>query len=117
MIALGTDISGAMGNDEALVDEVVGAGRLTGDWIWPLPLHQEYRRLIDSNIADIKNIGDRWGGAIAAAWFLAEFVGDVPGCTSTSPARRSPRRATTSGPRATGVPVRALVRFVLDRAA
>ena len=54
------------------------AGATGGSSIWPLPLHKEYRRLIDSNIADIKNIGDRWGGAITAAWFLAEFVGDVP---------------------------------------
>ena len=63
MIALGTDITGAMGNDDALVEEIVQAGRSTGDWIWPLPLHKEYRRLIDSNIADIKNIGERWGDA------------------------------------------------------
>ena len=118
MIALGTDITGAMGNDDALVEEIVQAGRSTGDWIWPLPLHKEYRRLIDSNIADIKNIGDRWGGAITAAWFLAEFVGDVPWVHLDIAGPAFSEKGNDLGPKgATGVPVRALVRFVLDRAA
>jgi leucyl aminopeptidase len=118
MIALGTDITGAMGNDEDLVDEIVGAGRSTADWIWPLPLHREYRRLIDSNVADIKNVGDRWGGAITAAWFLAEFVGDVPWVHLDIAGPAFSEKGNDLGPKgATGVPVRALVRFVLDRAA
>jgi leucyl aminopeptidase len=118
MIALGTDITGAMGNDDALVEEIVGAGRSTGDWIWPLPLHKEYRRLIDSNVADIKNIGERWGGAITAAWFLAEFVGDVPWAHLDIAGPAFSEKGNDLGPKgATGVPVRALVRFVLDRAA
>ncbi len=118
MVALGTDITGAMGNDDALVEEIVQAGRSTGDWIWPLPLHKEYRRLIDSNIADIKNIGDRWGGAITAAWFLAEFVGDVPWVHLDIAGPAFSEKGNDLGPKgATGVPVRALVRFVLDRAA
>jgi leucyl aminopeptidase len=118
MIALGTDITGAMGNDDALVDEIVNAGRSTGDWIWPLPLHKDYRRLIDSNVADIKNIGDRWGGAITAAWFLAEFVGDVPWVHLDIAGPAFSEKGHDLGPKgATGVPVRALVRFVLDRAA
>ena len=118
MIALGTDIAGAMGNDESLVDELVRAGTATGDWIWPLPLHPEYRRLIDSNVADIKNIGDRWGGAITAAWFLAEFVGDIPWVHLDIAGPAFSEKGNDLGPKgATGVPVRALVRFVLDRAA
>jgi leucyl aminopeptidase len=118
MIALGTDITGAMGNDDALVDEIVRAGRETGDWIWPLPLHEDYRRLIDSNVADIKNIGERWGGAITAAWFLAEFVGDVPWVHLDIAGPAFSEKGHDLGPKgATGVPVRALVRFVLDRAA
>ena len=118
MVALGTDITGAMGNDDALVEEIVKAGSSTGDWIWPLPLHEDYRRLIDSNIADIKNIGDRWGGAITAAWFLAEFVGDVPWVHLDIAGPAFSEKGNDLGPKgATGVPVRALVRFVLDRAA
>ena len=118
MIALGTDIAGAIGNDDALVEEIVQAGRATGDPIWALPLHREYRRLIDSNVADIKNIGERWGGAITAAWFLAEFVGDVPWVHLDIAGPAFSEKGNDLGPKgATGAPVRALVRFVLDRAA
>jgi leucyl aminopeptidase len=118
VVALGTDIAGAIGNDDALVEEIVAAGRSTGDPIWPLPLHRDYRRLIDSNVADIKNIGERWGGAITAALFLAEFVGDVPWVHVDIAGPAFSEKGNDLGPKgATGVPVRALVRFVLDRAA
>jgi leucyl aminopeptidase len=118
MIALGTDIAGAFGNDEDLVDEVVAAGRATGEPIWPLPLYADYRRLIDSTVADVKNIGDRWGGAITAALFLAEFVGDVPWVHLDIAGPTFSEKGHDLGPKgATGFPVRALVRFVLDRAA
>ena len=118
MIALGTDIGGALGNDDALVQEVVAAGRAVGEPIWPLPLHRDYRRLIDSTVADVKNIGDRWGGAITAALFLAEFVGDVPWVHLDIAGPTFSEKGHDLGPKgATGFPVRALVRFVLDRAA
>ena len=80
VVALGTGITGAFGNDDALIRDLIAAGDATGEPIWQMPLHQDYRPLIDSSVADIKNIGDRWGGAITAAWFLAEFVGDTPWC-------------------------------------
>ena len=100
-----------------LIRDLVAAGDADGEPMWQLPLHKDYRALIDSPVADIKNIGDRWGGAITAAWFLAEFVGDTPWVTWTSRGRRSADRGNDLGPRgATGVPVRTLVRFVLDRA-
>jgi leucyl aminopeptidase len=118
MIALGTDIGGALGNDEGLVQEIVDAGRAVGEPIWPLPLHRDYRRLIDSTVADVKNIGDRWGGAITAALFLAEFVGDVPWVHLDIAGPTFSEKGHDLGPKgATGFPVRALVRFVLDRAA
>jgi leucyl aminopeptidase len=118
MIALGTDIGGALGNDESLVQEVVDAGRAVGEPIWPLPLFRDYRRLIDSTVADVKNIGDRWGGAITAALFLAEFVGDVPWVHLDIAGPTFSEKGHDLGPKgATGFPVRALVRFVLDRAA
>jgi leucyl aminopeptidase len=118
MIALGTDIGGALGNDDALVREVVDAGGSVGEPIWPLPLHRDYRRLIDSTVADVKNIGDRWGGAITAALFLAEFVGDVPWVHLDIAGPTFSEKGHDLGPKgATGFPVRALVRFVLDRAA
>jgi leucyl aminopeptidase len=118
MVALGTDIGGAIGNDDELVQEMVAAGRATGEPIWPLPLHRDYRRKIDSTVADVKNIGDQWGGAITAALFLAEFVGDVPWVHLDIAGPTFSEKGHDLGPKgATGFPVRALVRFVLDRAA
>jgi len=118
VVALGTGITGAFGNDDGLVLDLIAAGDATGEPIWQMPLHQDYRPLIDSSVADIKNIGDRWGGAITAAWFLAEFVGDTPWCHLDIAGPAFSDRGTDLSPRgATGTPVRALVRFVLDRAA
>ena len=118
VVALGTGITGAFGNDDGLVRDLIAAGDATGEPIWQMPLHREYRPLIDSSVADIKNIGDRWGGAITAAWFLAEFVGDTPWCHLDIAGPAFNDRGTDLSPRgATGTPVRALVRFVLDRAA
>ena len=78
MVALGDRITGAFGNDRDLVRDLVAAGDAVGEPMWEMPLYKDYRALIDSPVADIKNIGDRWGGAITAAWFLAEFVGETP---------------------------------------
>jgi len=117
VVALGQGISGAMGNDDELIRQLIAAGDATGEPIWQLPLHKEYRQLIDSSVADIKNVGDRWGGAITAAWFLAEFVGDTPWCHVDMAGPGFSERDTDLSPRgSTGVPVRTLVRFVLDRA-
>jgi leucyl aminopeptidase len=118
VVALGTDIAGAFGNDAALVREVVSAGAAVDDLIWELPLHRDYRRLIDSAVADMKNTGDRYGGAIAAALFLAEFVGDTPWVHLDVAGPAFSDKGNDLGPKGgTGVPARALIRFVLDRAA
>jgi leucyl aminopeptidase len=118
MVALGADISGAMGNDPALVREMVAAGEAEGEPIWELPLYRDYRRHIDSNVADVKNTGDRYGGAIMAALFLAEFVGDTPWVHLDIAGPAFSEKGNDLGPKgATGAPVRALVRFVLDRSA
>ncbi len=118
VVALGTDIAGAIGNDDALAQELVATGASVGEPIWQLPLHPDYRTLIDSNVADIKNIGKRWGGAITAAWFLAEFVGDVPWVHLDIAGPAFSETGTDLGPKGgTGVPVRTLVRFLTDRAA
>jgi leucyl aminopeptidase len=118
VVALGQSISGAMGNDDELIRQLIAAGDATGEPMWQLPLHQEYRQLIDSSVADVKNIGERWGGAITAALFLAEFVGDTPWCHIDMAGPGFSERGTDLSPRgSTGVPVRTLLRFVLDRAA
>ncbi len=118
MVALGDRITGAMGTDAALAQDLISAGEATGEPIWELPLYPDYRRLIDSSVADIKNIGDRYGGAITAAWFLAAFVGDTPWVHLDIAGPAFSERGNDLGPKgATGVPVRTLVRFIEDRAA
>ncbi|MGH7828596.1 MAG: leucyl aminopeptidase [Candidatus Binatia bacterium] len=78
MVALGTEVAGIFGNQQLLVDEVIRCGKEAGEKLWQLPLVKEYRDEIKSSVADIKNIGGSYGGAITAALFLQEFVGDIP---------------------------------------
>lgn len=78
LAALGTKIAGVLGTNQAFIDQVKGAADKADEPVWQLPLERSYRRLLDSNVADMKNIGGPYGGAITAALFLAEFTGDVP---------------------------------------
>jgi leucyl aminopeptidase len=117
VVALGDQITGAMGNDDGLARELIAEGSKTGEAVWQLPLFDDYRALIDSSVADIKNIGKRYGGAITAGWFLAEFVGETPWVHLDIAGPAFAENAHDLGPKgATGTPVRTLVRFVLDRA-
>jgi leucyl aminopeptidase len=75
MVALGNRTFGVMGNDETILERVLaGAGR-AGESAWALPLVEELRSSMDSPVADLKHTGERAGGAMLAATFLAEFVG------------------------------------------
>ncbi|RMH14963.1 MAG: leucyl aminopeptidase, partial [Gemmatimonadetes bacterium] len=76
VIALGHDAIGLMGNDDGLVEELRRAGERAGERAWPLPMFEEYRRQLDSDVADIVNVGGRPAGSITAGWFLREFVGE-----------------------------------------
>ena len=78
IVALGAKITGLMGNDDDLVAAVRSAAERAGEPAWPLPLPKEYRKQLDSEVADLKNIGGRSAGALTAGLFLQEFVGDVP---------------------------------------
>ena len=79
MVALGDKVAGLMGSDDGWIDQVRDAAGRAGEPVWPLPLPDEYRKLIDSEIADVKNIGSGgYGGALTAGLFLKEFAGDVP---------------------------------------
>ncbi len=78
VIALGHAATGVFGNDDALVDEVLAAGRRSGERGWRLPLFDDYRELMKSDVADIKNSGGRPAGASTAAIFLKEFTGSYP---------------------------------------
>ena len=78
-VALGDKIAGLWSNDELARDAVLAAAERAGERIWAMPLPEDYRKNIDSDIADMRNTGStRYGGAINAALFLKEFVGEVP---------------------------------------
>jgi leucyl aminopeptidase len=74
LVALGQECAGLMGNDDKLAAALIQAGEATGDRLWRLPLWDQYRPLIDSDYADMKNTGGRYGGTVTAAIFLKEFV-------------------------------------------
>lgn len=74
VVALGQIPSGVMSNNDELVKDLIKAGEQTGDRTWQLPLWDEYQSQLDSNFADIANIGGSWGGTITAACFLSRFT-------------------------------------------
>jgi leucyl aminopeptidase len=78
MVALGDKIAGLMGNDDGWVSQVRAAADRAGEPVWPLPLPREYRKQLESEVADMKNIGGSYGGALTAGLFLQEFVDGAP---------------------------------------
>jgi leucyl aminopeptidase len=78
MVALGPHTAGVMSNDDALADELLAAAQRAGEEMWRLPLPPRLTEQLKSEIADFKNTGERWGGALTAGLFLKEFVGGVP---------------------------------------
>jgi leucyl aminopeptidase len=78
MAALGDQMAGVFGNRQGIVDQLLAAAANTDEPLWQLPLNRRYRKQLESNVADMKNMGGDFAGAITAALFLAEFVGDVP---------------------------------------
>lgn len=114
-IALGTGYSGVFTNNQELVDRVLQAANKAGEKSWQMPMPEEYKEMNKSQIADIRNTGNRHGGAITAALFLSEFVSDVPwvhvdiaGTVSSD----KENGYTVKG--ATGVGVRTLVELALS---
>ncbi|WP_306231177.1 leucyl aminopeptidase [Agrococcus beijingensis] len=81
VVALGSRVSGVMGNDGAFVDAVVRASREVGEQVWPMPIPEEMLPMLDSEVADLANakVGNRAGGMLLAAAFLAEFIGERDG--------------------------------------
>lgn len=118
VIGLGHHAIGLMGNNGRLMDELRAAGQRTGDRCWPLPLWDEYRKQLDSPVADIRNSGGRPAGSITAGWFLKEFVADeVPWAhldiagTAWLDEDRWPLAKGASG-----VPTRLLIEWIRSRA-
>jgi leucyl aminopeptidase len=117
VIALGHHAAAVFGTDEELIGELREAGDRSGERCWPLPLWDDYRRQIDSSVADLANVGGRPGGSITAACFLREFVGecrwahlDIAG-TAYGEGKLSYQRKGASG-----FPTRLLVDWVRSRA-
>ena len=117
VVALGQHAIGAMGTDEALLAEVRDAGERAGERCWPLPLWDDYRDMLKSDTADVKNSGGRGAGSITGGWFLREFVEgypwvhlDIAGTAYTD--GEAPHQV--KGP--TGVGVRLFSELVLKRA-
>ena len=118
MVALGRDLTGLFCNDDELANEMQAASAQAGELMWRMPLHADYRRQIDSEVADFKNVGTRYGGSIVAALFLKEFVPDeVPWAhlDIAGPARSESED--NEGPKGgTGVVTRTLLSWLEARA-
>ncbi len=116
IISLGHEMGGVFANDDGLAAQLIAAGEATGDRLWRMPLGDAYDKLIDSPIADIKNVGPREGGSITAAQFIKRFVKpgvkwahlDIAGMVWASKA------GTLWDKGATGYGVRLLDRFIAD---
>lgn len=78
VIALGNEYTGAFSNDQATLDKVLAASRQSGEKVWPMPTDDEYKELLESDVADMKNIGGRGGGAITGALFIGAFAEETP---------------------------------------
>jgi leucyl aminopeptidase len=116
VVALGHYTTGAFGADDTTVWEVLEAAKSAGEPMWRMPFVEELRDGLKSEIADLKNVGERWGGAVTAALFLREFVGETPWVhlDIAGPAMSGKERGYFAKG-ATGVGVRTLVDLVRDR--
>lgn len=116
-VALGDITTGVFSNNQELVGQLLKAAGETGEYTWQMPMFEEYKEQNKSDVADIKNAGNRWAGAITAAQFLAEFVGETPwvhlDIAGTSDTDKDHGYKIKG---ATGVPVRTLVNLVLSLA-
>ena len=112
VIALGSHISGLLGNDDQLCESLSAAGDVAGDPVWRLPMNEDYDQQLKSNFADVANIGGREAGTITAGCFLARFTKDYT-WAHVDIAGTAWRSGKAKG--ATGRPVPLLTQFILDR--
>ncbi len=115
MVALGTHAAGIMGNDETLVKNLIDTAKRSGENFWELPLWEEYFEGLKSDVADMKNSGNRWGGASSAGMFLKQFVKDVKWAhidIAGTAFLEKPQKEFISG--ATGAGVRTLLKYILE---
>ena len=115
MIALGQVHAGLFSNNDQLAERLLAAGRASGELLWRMPLGEAYDKIINSDIADMKNVGNRYGGSITAAQFIQRFVNGVPWAhLDIAGMAWSDKDAPTVPKGATGYGVRLLERFVAD---
>ncbi len=116
IVSLGNEYGGIFANDDALADQLLAAGTATDDKLWRFPLSDTYNKLIDSPIADMKNVGPRGAGSITAAQFIQRFVDDGVKWAHLDIAGMvwSDKAGTTYDKGATGYGVKLLDRFVAD---
>ncbi|MDH5592910.1 MAG: leucyl aminopeptidase [Gammaproteobacteria bacterium] len=112
VIALGKHASGLMGNNQALVNDLLSSGKYSGDRAWEMPLWDEYQEQLNSNFADMANVGGRDAGTITAGCFLSRYTKkfrwahvDIAGTAWKSGAEKG----------ATGRPVPMLTQFIIDK--
>ncbi|MBS7670906.1 leucyl aminopeptidase [Croceicoccus gelatinilyticus] len=116
VVALGHENAGMFSNDDDLANALYKAGQTSGDKLWRFPLSPAYDKLIDSQIADMKNVGPRWGGSITAAQFLQRFIEDGTPWAHLDIAGMAwaDKAGATWDKGATGFGVRVLDRFIRD---
>ena len=78
IVALGLKVAGLFSNNDAFCKDLVAVCGKTGERVWRLPLHDDFKEQLKSSVADLKNVGGKWGGAVTAAKFLEQFVGSTP---------------------------------------
>ena len=116
VVALGHYITGAFSEADATIWAVLEAARSAGEEMWRLPISEHQRDNLKSEIADLKNSGERWGGAINAALFLKEFAGETPWVhLDIAGPSQSPKERGYLTKGGTGCGVRTLVEFVRGR--
>ena len=114
MVALGTVAAGIVGNNDELVKNIIKVAGEQGERYWELPMYEEYKTTLKSDVADMQNTGSRWGGASTAGLFLKEFVDkskwahiDIAGVAHLD----KPQNEFIKG--STGAGVRAILSYIL----
>jgi leucyl aminopeptidase len=115
VVALGPLCSGLFANDQALANRLLAAAETAGERVWQLPLIDEYREHLKSDVADLNNVGPRGGGAINAGLFLKEFAGDKPWAHLDIAGPAFIEKDTPLGPKgATGYAVRTILTYLTE---
>ena len=117
LVALGTRIAGLFSNDDPFAASVVAASKATGERTWRMPLDDDFQDLLKCGVADLKNVGGKWGGAVTAAKFLQQFVDDHPWVhLDIAGPSWAESESTTRDAGGTGCFVRTLVKLMEDAA-